>query len=360
MKQDALEIGPVKSILLIKLSSMGDIIHSLPVARALREGFPEARTTWIIDAGYEDLVDGNPDVDEVVMFRRSRWGKAGYPINKFSEVIEFARTLRRRRFDLAVDLQGLFRSGLIAYLSGTRWRVGLENAREMSGIFYNQKVPVPRRKLHAVDRYMLVARFLGIPSDVRDFSITPSPEDRRRVEQLLAGHNIGRQDALIVLAPAGRWSTKRWQWEKFAQVADFFNQKAHTHTVLIGGRSDAPLLERISAHTRSSPAVAAGSLRLRQVANLLERADLFITNDSGPMHLASAVGTPTLAIFGPTDPRLTGPYGNTHRIVQSSLPCVPCLSRQCSIGLECMHAISVGQVIEAGIELLANAKSRTP
>lgn len=357
MNKSAHEIGPVKQILLIKPSSMGDIIHSLPVARVLREGFPESRITWVVNAGYEDLLAGNPDVDETVAFRRSRWGKAAYLIGKLSEVVEFARTLRCRRFDLAVDLQGLFRSGLIAYLSGARSRVGFENAREMSGIFYNHKVPIPRMKLHAVDRYMLIPRFLGIPSDGRHFLIAPSPDDRQQVERFLAEHDVAPPDTLVVLAPAARWPTKRWQWENFAQVADFFNQRPNTHAALIGDRSDAPLLKRISTRMRSSPAIAAGSLKLRQVANLLERADLFITNDSGPMHLASAVGTPTLAIFGPTDPTLTGPYGNVHRIVQSSLPCVPCLLRRCPIGLECMRAISVGQTIEAGEELLARARS---
>ncbi len=164
---------------------------------------------------------------------------------------------------------------------------------------------------------------------------------------------------MIVLAPAARWPTKRWQWEKFAQVADFFNRKAGTRTILIGNQSDSPLLEQISNRMRTAPMVAAGSLKLKQIAHLLGRAKLFVTNDSGPMHVASAVGTPILAIFGPTDPELTGPYGSTHRVLQSSLPCVPCLSRRCPIGLECMHAIGAEQVIEAAEELLASTESRT-
>jgi len=358
MKRHPSKTSPVRDILIIKLSSMGDIIHSLPVAHALREGFPEAHITWLVDAGYEDLLVGNPDVDEVVTFRRARWGKAAYLAGGFSEVVEFARCLRCRRLDMAVDLQGLFRSGLIAYLSGARVRLGFENAREMSGMFYSHQVSVPRTKLHAVDRYMLVARFLGIPSNGREFPIVPSSDDRGHVDSFLASYGIGGRDALVVLAPAARWPTKRWQWEKFAGLANFFNHKPSTYSVLIGDRNDAPLLERISARMRSSPVIAAGCLTLRQLAHLLARADLFVTNDSGPMHLASAVGAPTLAIFGPTDPELTGPYGSRHRVVRSSLPCVPCLSRRCPVGLECMHAIGVDEMIEAAEELLATTKSR--
>ncbi len=332
-----------KNILIIKPSSIGDIIHALPFLYSIRARYPKARISWLINSGFEDLIKDNPELDEIILFERKRWGgfdNIGY---KFKGLTEFLRELRRKQFDLVIDLQGLFRSGIITYLSGAAHRVGFANARELSPIFYNYKISHPSIEMHAVDRYLLIAKELGAGISKIDFKINIPKKENEYVSGLI---NRIKKRPLIAINPSARWETKMWPLKRYAKLADAIADKLKAQTVLIGSREDEDRINELLSMTKSKPVNLCGRTSLLQLAALLKRAALLITNDSGPMHIAAAVGTSVAAIFGPTRPVRTGPYGKGHVVLQSSLPCINCLKKKCD-DLKCMDAISVDEVFNS-------------
>ncbi len=341
-----------KNILIIKPSSIGDVIHALPFLKAVRGRYPEAVISWLINRGIDEIIKDNPNLDEVILFERKRWGgfdDIGY---KFKGLTEFIRELRRKRFDLVIDLQGLFRSGVITYLSGAGCRIGFANAREFSPIFYNYKVSHPPIEMHAVDRYLLIAKELGADITKKDFKIN-IPEKEKKYASSLISRNKKR--SLIAINPSARWETKMWPLKRYAELTDIIASKLKAQTVLIGSREDEVRIDEMSSMTKSKPLNLSGKTSLLQLSALLKKADLLITNDSGPMHIAAAVGTPVVAIFGPTRPVRTGPYGNGHVVLQSGLPCICCLRKRCN-DLKCMEAITVNDVLTAVKGILKNKK----
>jgi len=337
-------------IIIIKPSSLGDIIHALPVLRALRIRFPKAHLAWFIHERWADVLSGHPDLDEIIPWS-FRW--SGLP--------ELLRIFHKKKFDLAVDLQGLFRSGVISYLSGAKVRVGFKNGREGSALFYTHKVDVPAHPMHALERYLLVAKSLGATRTEPVCSIAISREDEQAVDDLLKTVGLSNSVLFVALNPTARWWTKRWPIERFAQLADLI-QAAGFAVVLIGGEDDIPEIQRLQTLTRTFPVSVAGQTTIKQLAALLKRARLLVTNDSGPMHLAAAVGIPVVALFGPTDPVRTGPYRNlslpiTHVVIRKPVECSPCLSRSCRVSdHRCMDGIEVAEVFEYSRKILKFSK----
>ena len=332
-------------ILIIKPSSLGDIVHALPAVSALRRRFPSARLAWLVKREWADVLDGNPDLDDVLAVDLS---VGGWP--------SAMRAARAGRFDLAVDLQGLFRSALLGLVSGASVRVGFANGREGSPWFYSHCVPVPRVSMHAVDRYLLAAQFLEAPAVERSEAVFALPHDSRaeaRVEALLATERVRADSVLVALNPSARWATKRWPAESFAAVGDWL-QQGTARVVLIGGCEERPMGEQVIRSMRTAPIDLIVQTTLKELIALLRRLRVLITNDSGPMHLASALGTPVIALFGPTDPARTGPYGAGHTVLRSGVPCSPCFSRRCAnaITMECLTAVHPQQVIEAAAKFL--------
>lgn len=177
-------------ILVVKPSSFGDIVHSLPFLHVLRRGFPDARIAWVVSRANADLLEGHPDLDNVIVFERERWGGMKDCVQSMGELSHFVRRLRRERYNLVVDLQGLFRSGLVTRLTGAPRRVGFANARELSSIFYNVHVDVPDEEMHAVDRYLLAARRLGLEVNGRPaFHVAIGPQARAFADRYLASAN---------------------------------------------------------------------------------------------------------------------------------------------------------------------------
>ncbi|MFZ3091785.1 MAG: lipopolysaccharide heptosyltransferase II [Nitrospirota bacterium] len=332
-----------KNILIIKPSSIGDVIHALPFLKAIRGRYPEAAISWLINRGIDELIRDNSSLDEIILFERKRWGgfdDIGY---KLRGVTEFIRGLRQKRFDLIIDLQGLFRSGIIAYLSGADYRIGFANAREFSPIFYNYNVSHPPIEMHAVDRYLLIAKELGADITKKDFKINIPEKEKEYAASLISKI---KKRPLIAINPSARWETKMWPLKRYAELTDTIAAKLKAQPLLIGGREDEVRINELSSITKSKPLNLSGKTSLLQLAALLKKVDLLITNDSGPMHIAAAVGTPVIAIFGPTSPVRTGPYGNGHVVLQSSLPCIRCLKKRCN-DLKCMEAITVEEVFNS-------------
>ncbi len=328
-----------RRILMIKPSSLGDIVHALPTLAALRRHWPQAHITWLVKRQWAGIVERAEGVDRV-------WPVNGGLTGWLSQV----PALRAAAFDLVVDLQGLFRSAAMAWLTGCSTRIGFANGREGSPLFYSIRVPVPTPEMHAVDRSLLTAAALGAP-------VWPVPparfripvEDREAVGQLLQRHGLASGNDWIAMNVSARWPTKRWPLERFAAVADELQREGAGRIVLIGGPGERIDADALKALMRTSPIDLTGQTDPGLLPALLEAAALLITNDSGPLHVAAAVGTPVVAMFGPTSPIRTGPYGTGHAVLTHAVPCRPCFSRICrnQVPLECLIGIAPHQVLAA-------------
>ena len=340
-------------ILVVKPSSLGDVIHAFPVVSALGRGLPGCRIDWVVRPEYAELVKAHPAVRKVWIFDRTAWGDPLRVGRTIPEIFYLFRAVRRQRYDTVLDLQGLFRSALVAWLSGAGRRVGFSNARELAPLFYTRKVRVQDPAIHAVDRYLLFLEEMGVHDPGVRFGLTIPERARRDIRALLRQEGVGADRPTILLNPHARWPTKKWSAERWAALADRLVRERGAAVVVIGGPSEAAEGRRLEQTAGQMLHDFTGRTTLLQCAALMEEADLVVTCDSGPMHLAAAVGTPVLALFGPTDPARTGPYGPGHRVIRAGVECAPCLRRRCPREERiCMTALSVDRVFEAASEML--------
>ena len=358
-------------ILIIKPSSLGDIVHALPVLAAVRAARPDAHVAWLAASGLAPLLEGHPLLDEVIPFDRARYGRMWRSPSANVAFWRFVRQIRRRRFDLTLDLQGLIRSGLLSFFSGARRRVGFAGAREGAWLFYSTRVRAPAAARHAVDRNLALARACGFEADEPRFPLGITQDERDSARGLLrtaAGQDVNE---FIALAPGARWESKRWPSEHFAALLARLRSTGAT-VVLLGAPQDRALADEILAGARvvgarqAAPSGAAlpgaapppqeqrglidlvGRTNLRQLAALISLARCLVCPDSGPMHLAAALNVPIVALFGPTAPEKTGPYSPLARVATHAVPCAPCLRRVCPLGHhDCLRGLQVDTVLEA-------------
>lgn len=349
----------VKRILIIKPSSLGDVVNALPFLTSLRRRYSDRYIAWLVEEEAAELLQGHPLLDRVVVSGRRRWGRELFAPLRWSaalrEIGALIVELRDGRYDLVVDLQGLLKSALMLVIAGARFRVGFAGAREGSRRVLTHQVPLPSMPTHAVDRYLDAARFLGADPVSKAFVFPSGPEDEVRAEALLAEAGVRPGDLVVALNPQARWRTKLWGEERFARLGEILARRCGARILVIGSVSDLPLAGRLAARMDPAPFVVAGRTDLRLLIALLKRIDLLVTLDSGPMHLAAALGTPLVALFGPTDPRLSGPYASDGIVLRVPLPCSPCLKRRCQISEDrlCMRSISEEEVAAAASALLA-------
>jgi lipopolysaccharide heptosyltransferase I len=332
-------------ILLIKPSSLGDIVHALPVVSAIKTQWPGAHLTWVVKRRWAEIVDRVEGVDRVWRVDETVGSWIGQ-----------ARELRAERFDLAIDLQGLFRSGVLARLCGAPVRIGFANGREGSPWFYTKRVPVPTKDMHAVDRYLLVTEALGARlQGVPRFRFRILDADLEVVQNVFHREGLSVDRPWIAMNVSTRWRTKRWLPGSFAAVLDRLHEEGLGPVVVIGSTGDRADAEQLRTLAKSPFIDLTGAVPLGCLPALLSKAALMITNDSGPMHIAAAVGIPVIAIFGPTSEVRTGPYGPGHRVLTAPIPCRPCFSRVCRHDpeLECLHLITPNDAAEAARRLLA-------
>ncbi len=340
----------LKKVLIIKPSSLGDIIHALPVANALKEAAPNLEIDWAVFRAHAPVLAGHPAITNIITFDRS----AGV----FSELSRFARALRAKEYDAVIDLQGLLRSGLMTLACRAGRKIGFENAREGARFFYNRKIRAAQPDMHAVDRYLLALDAIGIaPPRIPRFNIATGPEDLTGAGRILKSAGIGEGEEFAAIAPSARWITKRWEAEKFARLALALKERRGVKYIFIGSADEADVMSGLEGLI-GIESLAFGKTSLKGLAALLGMARLMITNDSGPMHVAAAMGTKALAIFGPTAPARTGPYGRGHRVITSGAACSPCLKRECpeKKHLMCMKDITVEDVLRAAEEMLEEGK----
>ena len=339
-----------RRILLIKPSSLGDIVHALPVLRALRRRYPHARIDWLVAKSCADLLAGHPDLDELVLFDRKRLGRLGRSLPATADFVRFLKSLRGRGYDLAIDLQGLFRSGFLAFASGAAVRLGFADARELGWIFYSHRLSLPLDGAHAAERNYAMAHALGCGDEPMTFDLAVSAEERHRGADLLKAAGLPRGERFAAVLPGARWETKRWFPERFAEVIDRLATEHRLCCVLLGSPDERGVCASIADRCRSAPIDLAGRTGLREMTAILARAAVVLCHDSAPMHLAAAQHRPMVCILGPTNPARTGPYGTDATVLQVDLPCVPCYLRnlsQCRFNHQCMQEVSAPQVMRA-------------
>ncbi len=340
------------NILIVKLSAIGDVIHTLPSLAALRRLYPEAHITWVIEDASSDLIAGHPYLDRVIVSHRKQWVrnlKKGRITKPLREIRAFIDDLRRRPYDLVIDFHGLIKSAAIVLLSSGKRKLGYDSMQELSGLFLNEKIPEDMHK-HAVDRYLDFLRYLGADVGKPEFLIPIGEENINRAGELLQRNEIDKKDSFVAVSPAALWDTKLWADERFAALSDRISEELKVSVVFTG--SERGKLENIQSLMKTPSVNLGGKTTLRDLAYLYQRSALLITTDSGPMHIAAAVGTPVIALFGPTDPLRTGPYGKGHLVIRRGLPCSPCFLKKCD-SMKCMSDISVDEVFHAVKEKLS-------
>jgi lipopolysaccharide heptosyltransferase I len=324
---------PARRIALLKPSALGDIVHSLPVLTALRRRFPAAHLTWIVNRGYEPLLRDHPDLDETLAFDRG--ATRGGPWHAGLAYGRLLREIRRRAFDLVVDLQGLLRTGLMAAASGAARRVGLSTAREGATWFYTDVVPVADfQALHAVDRYWLLAEALGAGEGPKVFHVPVPAEARRWVREELSGC----PRPWLVLGVGSRWHTKRWPPEHFAALVRRMQEGFGGTAILVGGGDETNLSAATGQLVRGEKRDLTGRTTLPQLVAVLAEADAVLANDTGPLHLAAALGRPVVAPYTCTKVRLNGPYGFEKGTAEAEIWCQGSYLKRCP-RLDCMTAL---------------------
>ncbi len=347
-------------ILIVKLSAIGDVVQSLCVASALKRGIKDVEISWVVSEAAYPILKNHPLIDHVFLLPRSRWGKMSKDLwawpKLVSEVLSFISEIRAQDFDIVVDLQGLFKSGLVTYFTIAKRKIGFSNARELSHIFLNEKLPPYDIEKHAVLRYVEIASYLGGDTSNIDFPLAVSNRDRSQVDEWLKGFND-----FVVLNVGASWPNKRWTIEGFFELAKKIYEIWELPCVISGGREDESFAKQLEDKIKRVGLKVlnlASKTSLLELAALFERSKLVVTPDSGPMHLAVAAGARVVALFGPTAPWRTGPFGDKHQVVRTAISCSPCFKRSCS-DPKCMKEILVDDVVNAIEKVLGELKSDT-
>ena len=349
----ALDDNP-RSILIVKLSAIGDVIQTLPMMEALKRQYPRARIEWVVEEEASELLLTHPTVDRVIISRRKSWLKRILKTGDFwktlREIGRFVRELRSRHYDWVIDNHGFFKSGLLVLLSRGRRKIGFQAsagiAEEGSYFFTHERYKPLSLERHALERYLDLVSQMGVQIEQMAFHFPVPSGAVKGAEALLREKGFGCRP-LVVLHPMAKWATKQWPAYKFARLIAALAQKKAS-IVITGSAQDEGPVGEILRRTGDSVRVLnlTGKTNLLELAGIFSLSDLVLSPDTGPMHLAAAVKAPLIALFGPTAPWRTGPYGNNPGIIRKDLACSPCFKKKCRT-MECMNSISVEEVLAA-------------
>ncbi len=304
----------LENILIIKPSSLGDIILALPALSALRKNYPGAKISWLVRTEFAPLLKNHPDLNETILFDRKFLGKSWYNPRALHSLLSLISRLRRDSFDAVIDLQGLFRTASLGWLSGCKRRFGMSNAREFSHIFYTQKVTQNQDCIHLVDYYLKIVQATGASDvDVR-FILPEDLAAADSVGQLLAEYNITPSN-YAVFVPGSAHSDKCWPTERFVTLADKISQKFGLSIIAVGTASENDTIEKLKNKANTPISNFAGATNLCELVALLRAARLVVSNDTGPGHIAAALGTPLVMIFSWSNPARIAPYGRSECMV---------------------------------------------
>ncbi|MFA5794513.1 MAG: glycosyltransferase family 9 protein [Candidatus Brocadiia bacterium] len=342
----------IKKILIIRLSAVGDVINTLPALRLLRKHYPNAHIGWAVEERAREILAGDLDINELIVFRRTRHALS--PGNIFSAVPAFIKALRHTDYDLALDFQGNLKSGLVSYLSRAKQRIGFAPpaSKEYNYLFNNQTVPLPEQRINRIQKNLYLLRAIGI------YETGLPKEPIINIENLIRVNSCPFvvPDRVVVLHPgtSAFGAYKRWSSDRYAQLADRLINELKCQVLLSWGPGEKELVDGIAAMAKNKPIILDYSLTLKQLAMLLSKATLFIGSDSAPLHLANILRRPLIGLYGPKDPVVYGPWPARADaiIVRKELDCSPCTKRSCDAP-KCMDAIIVDDVFATANEILS-------
>ena len=339
----------MKRILIINVNWLGDVLFSTPFIRAIRKRFPQSYIACMVVPRCRSMLELNPNLNEIIIYDEE--GRHKGILGK-TKLIMF---LRSKRFDAAFILHRSFTRALIVFLSGIKKRIGYRTKRRT--LLLTDPVELPRIGTHKVDYFLNIAGRFGADTDTKDYEFFVSDLDRKYTENLLSKEGIGKKDKLVVINPGGNWDLKRWPKENFAKLSDSLIKKLEVKVAISGAEKDRGLGKEIASIMKEKAAVLCGRTSLKELGALLERADLVISNDSGPMHIAVSMKTPVVSLFGPTSSEFTGPYGRgNYTVLCRSVGCkVPCYQLDCTDN-RCMKAITPEEVFAEAKEMLDESR----
>jgi lipopolysaccharide heptosyltransferase I len=372
------DLNRVKRVLIIRLSSIGDVTHALPVAAALKDAFPHLELTWIVEEMSADIVTGSPCLQNVIVIPRNRWKKQGRLTSPtvWREYYDLLRTIRKGRFDVSLDLQGYAKSALLALASGARYRFGWHRDRMRDGSSLISR-PLPARpgSLHRVDQFLDVPAALGAAQHSVRFPLHVPCETVERVTALLSEKGVSQTVKVAVINPAVGSPTRKWPAANYGELAIGLAERFGMGIVLIGSGKDRDVCREVADTTRKSDrflsaetplADLSGETNIKELAAVLNRCAVHICGDTGSAHIAAALERPVVALYGPTDPGYAGPWGQSGNVLARREFCIEgCGVRRCAVTgtpnnddvpavAKCLSAITpeevlnkVGQVIGA-------------
>ena len=321
----------MKKILLIRLSSLGDVVLTTPAIRAVRAHFPDAYIAMLVAKQSADALHENPHLNEIITYDRLAKDK------DTGEMLRIIRQLRKRKFTLAIDLQRKFRTQILMYFSGAAERVG-------KGRLCTIRVQEQGHK-HATAHYFDLLHAVGIPAEDQQLELFLAESERSNAAKRLDTAGVSKMTLNVGLFPGAGWKLREWMPERFAAIGDRLVAQFNANVLVFGGPKESELVQTV-VNLMDAPAIPfAGNLEIRQLAACIEQCDLFLTNDTGPMHIAAAVGTPTVSLFGPGNHIRFQPIGALHQIIRHDVPCSPCkqFTDKCKDNI-CMKGIVVDEV----------------
>ena len=350
---------PIQKILVIKLSSLGDVIHSLPSLKTLRKSFPHAHIAWMVEEKCKDLLFDNPDLDELIVVRIRHW-RRHWNRQSWREFSACFRQLRRAHFDIVLDLQGLIKTGVIAFLTGASQRIGfhVNDCREpLNAWFNNRKIPYIGKQVHVIDKNLRMVKAIGANVETKEFPFVIPAEAEATIQAYVEEHPEMTARPLVAIHQGVGFETKRWELARFAQLGDRISSELGCNVLLTFGPGEEGRIETLSGMMKHKHWISPAQSMHESMA-LFKRLSLFIGCDTGPLHLSAALGIPTVSIFGSTDPEYSRPQEGNHEVVVKILHCSFCHKRKCPTQNECMDQVTVEDVFAATQKILTPVTSQ--
>jgi lipopolysaccharide heptosyltransferase I len=347
-----------RKILILRLSAVGDVIRTLLAVKALKEHTPSSTITWIVEEPSRAFLKSQPEVDEVILFPRRRWAQGMKSLRRMGGTIRemwgFIIGLRKRRFDVVLDFHGILKSGLLSFLSGSPKRIGYDrrSTKEGNFLFSNVKVKLPKGRISRFERNLALLKGMGLEVKELKYSLHIPPEDREYVGSFFKASSASLKRPLIAVHPgtSPKALFKRWMPDQYAQLADRLVRELNATVLFTWGDAELEWVEGIRKEMKKPSLLGPKTESLTQLGEIYRNCDLYIGGDTGPMHIASLMGTPAVVIYGPTDPIENEPFRN-HIKVRKEVGCNPCHRYSCK-ELVCLKAISVDEVFKATKEIL--------
>ncbi len=340
----------MQNVLIVKLSAIGDVIHALPVSYAIKETFPNAKVTWIVEPPAYDLLKMNPCVDKIILFQKKDFKTPSGFLKKF---FPFKAEIQAESYDAVLDLQGLFKSAAIAYFAKSNIKLGICDMREFSDKI-SKPVIGEHSQGHIVERYLDTARALGCKVNEIKFPLEVPETEQKKADAIFKQAGFCEGNNYAIFAVGANWANKRWTVENFAKVSDWLYDKKIIPVMIGGGDVDLNRAAEIESLTEIPPINLVGKTNLIQLTHIIKNSKFMLGGDTGPVHLAAALDVKTFMLMGPTDAVRNGAFGQAENVIEVPRDCKGCWKRTCPKNEDCLEVITAAQVQD---KLISNLKN---